>query len=263
MKLIVSIYLRHKISYLFIFDLKNLVMQISFRPYQLLLENPFTISGFTRTSTPLLLLEIKYESHIGYGEASMVPYLGETIETATIFLRKLNLDAFSYPFKMDEILVYLDSISVGLPAIKAAIDIALHDLSGKISGQACYKIYGANPSKMPFTSYTLGIDEPSVIIKKAEYAISCGFKILKIKLGSANDKLLINTVRSVTNLPFYVDANQGWETKEQGLDMVKWLTDQGVILVEQPMDKDDWEGNKFITLNSPIPIIADEAVQRL
>lgn len=238
-------------------------MQITYRPYQLQLKHPFTISGFSRTATPILLLEIKYQNYTGYGEASMVPYLGESIETATQFLNKIDLRSFSFPFKMDEIIAYLDNISLGLPAIKAAIDIALHDITGKISQQPCYKIYGANPASMPLTSYTLGMDEPEVMLQKANDAIALGFKILKIKLGSANDKLLINTVRSVTNLPLYVDANQGWQTKTEGLAMVNWLAGQGVVLVEQPMLKTNTEGNKYITQHSPIPIIADEAVQRL
>jgi L-alanine-DL-glutamate epimerase-like enolase superfamily enzyme len=238
-------------------------MQITYRPYQLQLKHPFTISGFSRTATPILLLEIKYQNYTGYGEASMVPYLGESIETATQFLNKIDLSSFSFPFKMDEIIAYLDNISLGLPAIKAAIDIALHDITGKISQQPCYKIYGANPASMPLTSYTLGMDEPEVMLQKANDAIALGFKILKIKLGSANDKLLINTVRSVTNLPLYVDANQGWQTKTEGLAMVNWLAGQGVVLVEQPMLKTNTEGNKYITQHSPIPIIADEAVQRL
>ena len=238
-------------------------MQISFRPYQLQLKYPFTISGFTRTATPILLLEIKYENYTGYGEASMVPYMGESVETATTFLSKINLSAFSYPFRMDEIISYLDNISPGLPAIKAAIDIALHDLSGKISEQPCYQIYGAHPSKMPLITYTLGIDEPEIMIEKVKEAVGYGFKLLKIKLGSVNDKLLIEIVRSVTNLPLYVDANQGWKSKEEGLKMINWLREKGVILVEQPMHKDDREANRFITKHSPLPIIADEAVQRL
>lgn len=238
-------------------------MKISYRPYQLNLKHPFTISGFSRTATPILLLEINYQNYIGYGEASMVPYLGESIETATQFLDKIDLTSFSFPFNMEKVLNYLDEIKPGLPAIKAAIDIALNDLTGKITQQPCYKIYGANPAKMPLTSYTLGIDEPAVMLQKANDALALGFKILKIKLGSNNDKLLINTVRQITNLPLYVDANQGWQTKEEGLEMVNWLANQGVVLVEQPMLKTNTEGNKFITQHSPIPIIADEAVQRL
>jgi len=238
-------------------------MQITYRPFQLQLKHPFTISGFSRTATPILLLEIKYQNYTGFGEASMVPYLGESIETATQFLNKIDLTSFSFPFKMDEIITYLDSVSAGLPAIKAAIDIALHDLIGKVTQLPCYKIYGANPTLMPLTSYTLGIDEPAVMLQKTNDALALGFKIIKIKLGSNDDKLLINTVRSVTNLPLYVDANQGWKTKEEGLNMVNWLSKQGVVLVEQPMLKTDTEGNKYITQNSPIPIIADEAVQRL
>lgn len=238
-------------------------MQLTFRHYALKLKYPFTISGFSRTETPIMLIEIAYQNHTGLGEASMVPYLGESVETSTAFLHKVDLSKFHFPFKMDEIRHYLDSISPGLPAIKAAIDIALHDLSGKLLHLPCYKMFCANPAEMPLTTYTLGIDEPSVMIEKVEDALTKGFEILKIKLGSSDDKLLINTIRSVTDLPLYVDANQGWKNQDEGLHMVNWLAEKGVLLVEQPMDKSNHEGNGFITKNSPIPIIADEAFQRL
>lgn len=238
-------------------------MKISYKALNLELKFPFTIAKFSRTSTPVLLLTINYEGFYGTGEASMVPYMGESFETAEAFLKKLDLSSFSYPFKMDEIITYLDSLAPGMPAIKAAIDIALHDLTGKIENKPCYQLFGAEPLKMPLTTYTIGIDKPDIIIKKVEDALSYNFKLLKIKLGRDEDKMLIETIRSVTDLPLYVDANQGWTDKIKGVEMAFWLKEQGVLLIEQPMDKDDKDGNAWVTENSPIPIIGDEAVQRL
>lgn len=238
-------------------------MKISYQTLNLELKFPFTIARFSRTSTPVILLTIDYQGFKGFGEASMVPYMGESFETATSFLSKVNLSPFHYPFKMDEIIAYLDSIEKGMPAIKAAIDIALHDLSGKIEDKPCYELFGADPSKMPLTTYTIGIDQPEVIIKKVEDALSYDFKLLKIKLGRDEDKLLIETIRLVTDLPLYVDANQGWEDKNEGVEMAFWLKEQGVLLIEQPMPKEDKDGNAWITTHSPITIIGDEAVQRL
>ncbi|HEX3384159.1 MAG TPA: enolase C-terminal domain-like protein, partial [Mucilaginibacter sp.] len=83
-----------------------------------------------------------------------------------------------------------------------------------------------------------------------------------VKLGRGSDQELINTIRSVTDLPLYVDANQGWTDREQSLDMTYWLKEQGVVLIEQPMAKTDPDGNAWLTERSPIPIIGDEAVQR-
>lgn len=210
-----------------------------------------------------MLIELNYEGFTGYGEASMVPYMGENLETATTFLKKLDLSKFSFPFNMEEIIHYMDDLEVGQPAIKAAVDIALHDLTGKLLNKPCYQLFGASPNLMPATTFTIGIDEPEVIIKKVNDALADDFKLLKIKLGRDTDKLLISTIRSVTNLPLYVDANQGWTDKNKGLEMAHWLKEQGVLLIEQPMPKENVDGNAWLTERSPIPTVGDEAVQRL
>jgi len=236
-------------------------MRVNSKPYQLELKHPFSIAKFTRTSTPVMLIKLTYQGVDGYGEASMVPYMGESLESAAAFLDKIDWKRFAYPFNFREVIAYLDDIESGHPAIKAAIDIALNDINGKILHQPCYEIYGANPLKMPVTSYTIGIDTLEVIREKV--ADAKGFKVLKIKLGRDNDKELIDTIRSVSNLPLYIDANQGWKDKAEAIDMIYWLHDKGALLIEQPMDKTNLDGNAWLTGRSPIPIIADEAVQRL
>ncbi|RZL33850.1 MAG: dipeptide epimerase [Pedobacter sp.] len=236
-------------------------MKISCKQFELELKHPFSIAKFTRTSTPLLLIKLDYEGFTGFGEASMVPYMGESHTTAAAFLAKVDFNRFQHPFDFAEIHTYLNEIEKGNPAVKAAIDIALNDLNGKILNQTCALIYGADKNKMPITSYTLGIDIPEVL--KEKVADAKGFKVLKIKLGRDNDKELIQTIRSVSDLPLYVDANQGWSDRKQAIDMCYWLYDQGVLLIEQPMDKNNLDGNAWLTERSPIPIIADEAVQRI
>jgi L-alanine-DL-glutamate epimerase-like enolase superfamily enzyme len=236
-------------------------MELTYRPFELELKHPFTIARFSRTSTPLMLLQIKHEGHIGYGEASMVPYMGESHQTAAEFLAKVEVSQFKYPFDFEQIINYLDSIAPGNPAIKAAIDIALHDLEGKIKKQPCWQLLDSDPAKMPVTSYTVGIDTPEVVVKKVKQAAGC--KVIKVKLGRGSDKELINTIRSVTDAPLYVDANQGWTDRQQSLAMTHWLQQQGVVLIEQPMLKTDPDSNAWLSERSPIPIVGDEAVQRL
>jgi L-alanine-DL-glutamate epimerase-like enolase superfamily enzyme len=89
------------------------------------------------------------------------------------------------------------------------------------------------------------------------------FNILKVKLGSDHDKELIETIRSVTNLPIAVDVNQGWKDREQALDMIFWLKEKGIVMVEQPMPKERRTDMAWLTEHSPLPTFADEAVQRL
>jgi L-alanine-DL-glutamate epimerase-like enolase superfamily enzyme len=235
-------------------------MKLTFTPFELLLKHRFTIARFSRTSTPLMLLQLEHDGHIGYGEASMVPYMGESIQSATEFLNKVDAGQFAYPFNYEAIIAYLDSVAPGLPAIKAAIDIALHDLDGKLQQKPLWQMLGSNPDLMPVTSYTVGMDTPEVLIQKLQEVPEA--RVIKVKLGGDNDKQLIQTIRSVTSVPLYVDANQGWTDRRQSLDMVYWLKEQGVELIEQPMLKTDRDSNAWLTQHSPIPIIGDEAVQR-
>src|ERR1700758_1222333 len=179
-----------------IFGANNLAlifnMKLTYQPYNLELKHPFTIAKFSRTSTPLMLVQIKHEGYTGYGEASMVPYMGESHQSAAEFLNKVDVSQLKYPFDFDSIIHYLDSIAPGNPAIKAAVDIALHDLEGKIKQQPCWQLFGSDPAKMPVTSFTVGIDTPEMIIKKVKEAAGC--KVIKVKLGRDSDKELIQTI---------------------------------------------------------------------
>ncbi len=236
-------------------------LKLSFKPYNLQLKHVFTLAGSSRSTTPVMLTQINFEGYTGYGEASMPPYLGETQESAAKFLSSLNLEQFTDPFQIEEILDYVDSVSPGNTAAKASVDIALHDLAGKIRNQSWHEIWGFAPENTPDTSFTIGIDKPEIIKQKVKEAAD--FHILKIKLGRDNDKELIETIRSVTNVPLCVDVNQGWNNKMMALEMIHWLNEKNVEFVEQPMPKEMKDEIAWLTENSPLPIIADEAVQRL
>jgi len=238
---------------------KPATIKLRFKPYDLQLKHVFTIANNSRTTTPVMLTEIEYDGLIGYGEASMPPYLGESQKTATEFLTKVDLSQFSDPFLLEDIIAYIDSLAIGNYAAKAAVDIALHDLVGKMIKQPWHKIWGLNTEKTPNTSFTIGIDTPEVVKEKVKEADI--YKILKVKLGRDNDKEMIKTIRSVTNKPICVDVNQGWTDKKMALDMIHWLATQGVVFVEQPMSKLAVDDIAWLTQNSPLPIIADEAVQ--
>jgi len=236
-------------------------LSLQFLPYDLLLKHTFTIAGSSRKSTPDMLTCIEFEGMRGYGEASMPPYLGESIESAARFLSSLDLSQFKDPFMMDDVLQYVDSVMPGNCAAKAAVDIALHDLVGKMMKQPWYKIWGFDPADTPNTSFTIGIDTPKVVIEKVKEATP--YNILKVKLGQSTDEEMINTIRSVTDKPLCVDVNQGWTDKHKALDMIHWLKEKGVVFVEQPMPKTAIDDMAWLTANSPLPTIGDESVQRL
>lgn len=237
-------------------------MKLSWTPYDLQLKHTFTISGFSRKTTPVVITRIAYDGLVGYGEASLPPYLGETQSSVIKFLQKVDLSHFSDPTHLDEILTYVDQIDKNNTAAKASIDIALHDLAGKIIGAPWHKIWGLNKYAVPDTTFTIGIDTDKVVREKTREALG-SFNILKIKVGGDHDKRMIEAIRSVTDLPLAVDANQGWRDKHEALDMIHWLKEKNVVMVEQPLPKEDIENIAWLTEYSPLPIMADESIQRL
>ena len=195
-------------------------LKLSFEPYELQLRHTFTVSSYSRKTTPGVQVRIDYEGFTGYGEASMPPYLGQTVESVTNFLSRTVL------------------------------------------GQPWWRLWGLDPDKTPYTTFTIGIDTPDVVREKTKECAD-RFKILKVKVGLDNDKEMIRTIREVTDLPLAVDANQGWKDREQALDEIFWLKENGIVMVEQPMAKERLDDNAWITERSPLPIFADEAIQRL
>ena len=232
-----------------------------FKPNELKLRHAFNLARNSRTTTPDVLVQLEYDGIVGYGEASMPPYLGESIESVTKFLGNLDLGQFNDPFRIEEILSYVDGTAPDNRAAKASVDIALHDLLGKIMGQPWYKIWGLSPEKTPNTSFTIGIDKADVVRQKVDEAAP--YKVIKVKMGLDNDKELVEIIRSKTDKPLCVDANQGWTDKEKALDMCHWLKERGCMFVEQPFDKKMIDETAWLRERSPLPIIADEFCQRI
>jgi L-Ala-D/L-Glu epimerase len=236
------------------------LMQFHITPYTLQLRHAFAIATHTRTTTPVMLLEVEHEGISGSGEASMPPYLGESQESATAFLAKIDWDRYDGRDDLAPFLRYVDGLAPGNHAAKAAVDIALHDWVGKRYGFAWHEKWGLNVSVPRPTSFTIGIDSIESIKQKVREAGE--YEILKVKLGSPKDREIIETIRSETDAPLRVDVNQGWIDREFALRQIEWLSHNNVELVEQPLPKGHVEDQAWLHARSPLPLIADEAVVR-
>ena len=144
-------------------------------------------------------------------------------------------------------------------AAKCAIDIALMDWVTKKLGIPLYQYFGLDKSKTPITSFSIGIDTPEVMQQKIGEAKE--YPILKIKLGTDRDEEIMKAVRDVTDKTLRIDANEGWKTKEEALEKIKWLGKMGVEFIEQPMPAEMLEETRWLRERVSIPIIADEAVK--
>ncbi len=236
-------------------------MNLIFEPYELKLRHAFNLAKNQRTTTPGVQVRIEYDGLVGYGEASMPPYLGESVQSVCDFLSKVDLTQFS-PFDMEEIHAYLESIAPNNRAAKASVDIALHDLTGKIMNQPWYKIWGLNRETTPNTSITISYQSDPEEMRR-EIEETEGFKVVKVKMGVGHDKEIVEELRKVSDVPICVDANQGWSDKHHALEMCQWLAEQNCLFVEQPMPKEQDADTAWVRERSPLPLIADESLQRL
>ena len=224
------------------------------------LAHTWTISRNSSDFKDNVFVRIRKDGLEGIGEAAPNVRYGEN---AQLTIQKIEearelfseYDLYHY---MD-LKTAFDEKIIDQSCAKAALDIALMDWIGKALQVPLYKLWGLNTSHSPSTSFSIGIDTPEIIRQKVQEAAA--YPILKIKVGTKDDEMIINTVRSVTSKPIRVDANEGWKIKEQALEKIQWLKSQGVEFIEQPLPSTMLEETAWLRERSDLPIIADEAVK--
>lgn len=236
-------------------------MRLSWKRYDLRLKHTFRIARNARDFVPVMIVTLEHDGIIAYGEASPNARYGENVETLDAFFSKVDLTKFDSPFSTDEILRYVDSLAEGNNSAKCAIDLALHDWIGKSLKIPLWKMWGLNPADAPLSSFTIAIDSKEIVRQKVREAAD--FPILKIKVGLENDREIIEAIREITGKPLYVDANEGWRTREVALESVRWLKDKNIVFIEQPMPAEQYDDIKWLRDHSEIPLIADESVLHL
>ncbi|MDD8031350.1 MAG: dipeptide epimerase [Acidobacteriota bacterium] len=229
--------------------------------YELQLRQAWTLSRGSWTTRRNVLVRLEKDGIIAYGEAAPIPRYNESAESNKEFMEKalpvLEKDLWEYQDRWRE----LEALAPGQNAAKAALDMAILDWIGKSLKIPVYRFFGLNKSKTLPTTFSIGIDEIPVMQKTAQEAKN--FKKLKIKVGTKDDKKIIEGLREVTDRPIIVDANEGWKDKEEALKMINWLADKGVEFVEQPMPADNIEDHRWLKEQVRIPIMADESVHKI
>lgn len=244
---------------------KTKCINLTFSPLNLTTRHPFGISYGTSSQTLNVLVQLELDGLIGLGEAAPASYHGESRETVMAVLGKFQAHQDELlggsVFAISAVSNRMDKLIAGHSAAKAAIEMALHDLAGKVSNLPTWKMLGLADNPAPMTDFTIGIDNLEMIEKKTEEAVAAGHKMLKVKLGTSYDRQIIEKVRKVApELPLRVDANGGWSVK-QAVDSARFLHEHQVEFIEQPLPKFALkEDFQFVKDHSPVPIFADESV---
>ncbi len=217
---------------------------------------PFTISKGTKTHQPSFIVALENNGVVGYGEAPAISYYNIPVEKmqADLQAKKIFVEKFAFTTP-DRYWHYLHHLFPANGFLVAALDIASWDMFGKWRRKPLHELFGADPSKMPITDYTIGIDSIETMVAKME---AQPWPVYKIKLGTERDIAIMEALRKHTDKPFRIDANAAW-TKEEALEKITAFAGMGVEFIEQPLAKDDWEGMAWLAGRSPLPLVADES----
>ena len=232
---------------------------ITYKKIKLNLGHTWTISRGSTDFKEDVFVYYTNDGITGIGEASHMTGAGQNADRTIEELKRIipvyiNTD----PFKFSELTGEVNKEIQGISPAKAALDIALFDWLGKRLNIPVHRLFGLDPDKFVDTSFSIGFDKPEILKQKVKEADP--YKILKIKLTNTDDEEIIKTIRQVTDKPIRVDINEGWTNKEEAIRKIEWLSGKGVELVEQPMPVDMIEETRWLKERSPVPIIADEAV---
>jgi L-alanine-DL-glutamate epimerase-like enolase superfamily enzyme len=238
--------------------------------FHLALRDPFRIarehdSNGGVTTVIVELRDDRFPGVVGVGEGYPDRFYGDTPETMAAIMPMLLATAgriiedIEEPSRAREQLERVGAMWAAElrwnGAAKCALDIALHDLAGKVLGIPVHELIGL-PADIPPTDFTIGIDEPAIVAQRA--ARAADFPALKIKCGGPQDLETLRAVREVFGGPIRVDANTGW-TRDDAERLLPEIVALGVELIEQPFPARAYRDLGWLQERSSIPIVADES----
>jgi L-alanine-DL-glutamate epimerase-like enolase superfamily enzyme len=230
------------------------------RIVRLLLRDTWTTTMSSSEHRDTVHVRYIRDGAFGLGEGAPIARYHEDAESARMALETARPVVLAGdPWRLETLLAASRQVLERQYAARAALDIALHDWIGKKLGTPLHRLLGLDPQAAPITSFSIGIATPEVTRRKVREAAA--FPLLKVKVGLEADEATIEAVRSVTDKPLRVDANEGWPDRETAIRRIEWLATRGVELVEQPLPATRLEDAAWLRARSPIPLFADEACQ--
>lgn len=223
-------------------------MQLSIAPLALPLVHTFTIARGSESVAHTALFRLRHDDVEGFGEAAPIERYGESVASVIRYFDGRPL-ASDDPFALERL---LDGVP---PAARCGLDIAAHDVIGKILNRPLWQLFGLDRDATPLTSFTIGIDDPETTLAKVDEVRD--HPVLKVKLGTGRDVETVAAIRSRFGGAIRIDANEGW-TPEQAVATLRELERFDIEFCEQPIPAGSPQGLRFVRERSRIPIVTDE-----
>lgn len=232
------------------------------------LKKPFkTALRVLEVSETLVVIVTTDDGTVGYGAASPTAVItGDTLGSIrgalgeALIPQLVGMDVGNY----EALIAKINSGVVRNSSTRAALDMAVYDLVGKMYSVPLYRMLGGHKNRFE-TDITVSVNSPQEMSADARGYVADGFDTLKMKVGVGADIdiLRVKAVRDAvgSGVKIRLDANQGWNAKE-AVRVIRRMEDMGldIELVEQPVKYHDFAGLKFVTDNVMTPILADESV---
>lgn len=232
------------------------MLQLNHYSFDLPFEYPFTIAKGTKTHQPTFVVSLGLRSWRGFGEAPAIQYYNITVEAMKEQLETkrslIERYALTDPQRFWH---FLHHLLPGNNFLIAALDIAGWDLFAQMRQLPLYRLLGIPGSGGPLTDYTIGSADAAQMKAKI---LAHPWPVYKVKMTQAADIDLLRELRTVTDKPFRVDANEAFTFEEAKL-LLPELQALGVQLLEQPLPKTAWDEMKELKALSGIPLYADES----
>lgn len=244
------------------------IVRLEVWPVEFGLRRPYEIAYERVESVTNVFLRLVTDGpHVGHGCAAPDPAVTgeapervrESLEGAGDVLRG------SDPLRVAALLERAAEALPGAPSSLAALDMALHDLMGRVAGLPLWRLLGGYRERMA-TSVTIGILAPEETVRAARERVGQGFRVLKLKGGrdAEGDVERVRRVREAVgpHVELRFDANQGY-TLEDSIRFVEGVRDVGLELLEQPTPRGEPQLLARVTSAVQLPVMADESLMSL
>jgi L-Ala-D/L-Glu epimerase len=229
-------------------------VRLSYTSYRLKCTHPFGISRSTYNFYDRVFIYLEQDGFIGRGEATpseryneSIPQILERLKNKIIFPKSVS--------SIDRVAEIIDGYTFDIKSLRSAFINALYDWWTQKNNISLYDYFNYNGNINKPTSFTIAIGDFEKLAQKIDEAKN--YKILKVKLGTENDKEIITEIRKHTDKPIRVDANEGWDS-DTAIEMINWLSGRNVELVEQPLPATNLDKMVDLKKHSSLPLIADE-----
>jgi L-alanine-DL-glutamate epimerase-like enolase superfamily enzyme len=251
-------------------DISATIRKVEFWPIDIPMTNPFVVATGARTIAENVVLRVTLSNSAqGYGEAAPFPEVGgETRESSLIALQRLGKAILGHSAaRYTNIGHVLSEQALNYPAARCGLETAVIDAYCHALNIPMWKLWGGADVRARKTDITIPIADLEKTVTLARGWYAKGFRLFKMKVGNdvENDIRRLEAVhRALPGISFIGDGNQGFSRQ----DCLKFA--QGVkrfggtmVLLEQPVVRDDLDSMAAIRQETGIPVAADESVRSL